>query len=75
LKSHNFDIKLSDGKILFCELYTLDKQHAIPSHESQTRAETRFDRIYIDIAGGGAILSSIIAEIIEDSEFDYKDAS
>jgi hypothetical protein len=33
LESHNFDVKLSNGKTLFCELCTLGKQHAIPSHE------------------------------------------
>jgi hypothetical protein len=75
LESHNFDIKLSDGKILFCELYTLGKQYIIPSHESQSREEIRLDRIYINIAGGDAILSSAITQAIEDSEFDYKNAS
>jgi hypothetical protein len=75
LKSHNFDVKLSDGKAPFCELYTLSKQYIIPNYESQSRAEVKFDRIYINIADGDAILLSIIAEAIEDSEFDYKNAS
>jgi hypothetical protein len=75
LESHNFDIKLSDDKALFCEPCTLGKQHTIPSHESQPREEARLDRIHIDIAGGGATLSSTIAQAIEDSEFDYKNAS
>jgi hypothetical protein len=75
LESYNFDIKLSDGKTRFCELYTLDKQYIIFNYKSQSRAEARFDKIYINIAGGGAILSSAIAEAIEDSEFDYKNAN
>jgi hypothetical protein len=75
LESHNFDIKLSDGKTRFCELYTLGKQYIIFNYKSQPRAEVRLDRIYIDIAGGGATLSFAIAEAIEDSEFDYKNAS
>ena len=61
LESHNFDVKLSDGKALFCEPCTLGKQHAIPSHEPQPREEARLDRIYIDIAGGGVILPPVIA--------------
>jgi hypothetical protein len=32
-------------------------------------------KIYIDITGGDATLLSAITEIIEDSEFDYKNAS
>jgi hypothetical protein len=75
LESYNFDIKLSDGKTRFCELCTLEKQYIIPNYESQPRAEVRFDRIYIDITGGDATLSPTIAEAIEDSEFDYKNAS
>jgi hypothetical protein len=75
LKSHNFDIKLLDGKIRFCESYTLNKQYVISNHKSQPRAEARFDKIYINIANEGAILLSVITEAIEDSEFDYKNAS
>jgi hypothetical protein len=75
LKSHNFDIKLSDGKARFCELYTLNKQYAISNYKSQSRAEARLDKIYINIADGSAILSSIIAKAIEDSEFDYKNVN
>jgi hypothetical protein len=66
---------MSDGKARFCELCTWSKQHTILNHESQPRAEARFDRIYIDIAGEGATLSLIIAKAIEDGEFDYKNAS
>jgi hypothetical protein len=75
LESHNFDIKLSNGKTRFCESYTLGKQYAIPNHEPQPRAEAKLDRIHINIAGGGATLPPAIAEAIEDSEFDYKNAS
>jgi hypothetical protein len=75
LESHNFDVKLSDGKTRFCELYTLGKQHAIPNHKSQSRAEAKLNRIHIDIAGGSATLPPTIAKAIEDSEFDYKNAS
>jgi hypothetical protein len=75
LESHNFDVKLSDGKTLFCESCTLGKQYAISSHESQPREEVRLDRIYINITDGGATLPLTITQAIEDSEFDYKDAS
>jgi hypothetical protein len=75
LESHNFDVKLSDGKALFCELCTLGKQYTIPSDKSQPREEVMLDRIHINIAGGGATLPPAIAQAIEDSEFDYKDAS
>jgi hypothetical protein len=37
--------------------------------------EARLDRIHIDIDGGGATLPPAIAQAIDDSEFDYKDAS
>jgi hypothetical protein len=53
----------------------LGKQYTRPSHEPKSRAETKFDKIYINIVDGNAILPFIIAEIIEDSEFDYKNAS
>jgi hypothetical protein len=75
LKSHNFDIKLSNGKAQFCELYTLNKQHIISSHKLQSRAKARLDRIHINIAGEGAILSPAITKAIKDSEFDYKNAN
>jgi hypothetical protein len=51
------------------------KQHAIFNYISQTSAKARLDKIYIDIAGGGATLPPIIAKAIENGEFDYKDAS
>jgi hypothetical protein len=75
LELFNFDIKFPDGKIRFCEPYILDKQYIIFNHASQTRAKARLERIYIDIAGGGAILSSAIVKIMEENEFDYKNAN
>jgi hypothetical protein len=75
LELFNFDIKLYDGKIRLCELYTLSKQYAISNHAPQIRAKTRLERIYIDIAGGGATLPPAIAKAIEKGEFDYKNAS
>jgi hypothetical protein len=53
----------------------LGKQHVIPNHKLQPRVETRLDRIHINIVSGGATLSSIIVKVIEDSEFDYKNAN
>jgi hypothetical protein len=74
LEAYNQDVKLSDGKERFCEPCTISKQHIIPSHIPQERAKAKFDRIHIDIAGGGATLPPAISNAIEDGEFDYKNA-
>jgi GAG-pre-integrase domain len=52
LATYSSQIKLANNKELFCELYTYGKQYAIPNHKSQSRAETAFDLIHIDLGGG-----------------------
>jgi hypothetical protein len=52
LATHSSQIKLANKKKLFCESCTYSKQHAIPNHKPQTRAEAIFDLIHINLGGG-----------------------
>jgi hypothetical protein len=51
LATYSSQIKLANNKELFCESCAYDKQYVIPNHKPQTRAETIFDLIYIDLGG------------------------
>jgi hypothetical protein len=51
LATHSSQIKLANNKELFCESCAYSKQHAIPNHEPQTRAEAAFDLIHVDLDG------------------------
>jgi hypothetical protein len=52
LATYSSQIKLANNKELFCESCTYGKQHAIPNHEPQTRADSIFDLIHVDLGGG-----------------------
>jgi hypothetical protein len=52
LATNSSQIKLANKKELFCESYAYGKQYAIPNHEPQTRAETAFDLIHVNLGGG-----------------------
>jgi hypothetical protein len=52
LATHSSQIKLANKKKLFCESCAYGKQHTIPNHEPQTRAETAFDLIHVNLGGG-----------------------
>jgi hypothetical protein len=52
LATNSSQIKLANKKELFCESCAYGKQHAIPNHEPQTRAETAFDLIHVNLGGG-----------------------
>jgi hypothetical protein len=52
LATYSSQIKLANNKKLFCEPCTYGKQHAIPNHKPQSRAEAAFDLIYVDLSGG-----------------------
>jgi GAG-pre-integrase domain len=52
LATHSSQIKLANKKELFCESCVYGKQHAIPNHEPQTRAEATFDLIHVNLDGG-----------------------
>jgi GAG-pre-integrase domain len=51
LATHNNQIKLTNKKELFCESCAYSKQYIIPNHKSQTRAETAFDLIHVNLGG------------------------
>jgi hypothetical protein len=52
LATHSSQIKLANNKKLFCESCAYGKQHTIPNHKPQTRAEAIFDLIHINLGGG-----------------------
>jgi hypothetical protein len=52
LATHSSQIKLANNKELFCESCAYGKQHAIPNHEPQIRAEAIFDLIHVNLGGG-----------------------
>jgi hypothetical protein len=52
LVTYSSQIKLANNKELFYEPCIYGKQHTIPNHEPQSRAETAFDLIHVDLGGG-----------------------
>jgi hypothetical protein len=51
LATNSSQIKLANNKELFCESCAYGKQHAIPNHKSQTRADSIFDLIHVNLGG------------------------
>ena len=52
LVTYSNQIKLANKKELFCESCAYGKQYIILNYKPQTRAETVFDLIHIDLGGG-----------------------
>jgi hypothetical protein len=68
LATYSSQIKLANNKELFCEPCTYGKQHAIPNHEPQPRAEAAFDLIHVDLGGGKKSLPKANSRMLT---FDY----
>jgi hypothetical protein len=64
LATYSSQIKLANNKELFCEPYTYGKQHTIPNHKPQPRAEAIFDLIHVDLGGSKKSLLKVNSRML-----------